>query len=259
MALSDWDIAILAFNGGEKIIEREKKPTAYVRKNWIYIEDEKAWTKGGRYVSPVIAHINEGDVIYHDLNILAWRGPKDGIYSVIYTEDLDKQGQERYSGYISIGVYGWDIKTPENHEPSFVGIEQSDIDFFMEMIIKSKLDEDLKRLIIQKKDDIKRVNQGDAYIASSTGGDAEITKAGEASTPLLISAIKSWEKPKSQPINDIDKAIEENLAQIKDVQDQMNEHFRVDYEVAEHLAILGHKITLLYQKDSELRELKRKS
>lgn len=104
MALSNWDD--LAFDlTGQKQQSTFRTPLGIeldIYKNWLYIRDEKAWREGGGYVHPTVMQISQGVVRYHDLNILAARGPQNGVYVLAWHHT-----PEDPVGLIGCGVYGY--------------------------------------------------------------------------------------------------------------------------------------------------------
>lgn len=112
MALSNWDT--LAINAkGENCYGEFKSPlgiTVEFYKNWLYVYDKKAWEKGGYFVEDCVMQVTEGSIRYKDVAILAKRGPKDGIYAVIWTMHYEP---EYFDFMLGIGCSGYKDKIKE--------------------------------------------------------------------------------------------------------------------------------------------------
>jgi hypothetical protein len=87
MALSNWDTLAVDENGESTngVFISKLGVSVEFYKNWLYVRDEKAWQDGGRFVSPTVMQIEEGTLSYKDVNIVARRGPQNGVYAVIQT------------------------------------------------------------------------------------------------------------------------------------------------------------------------------
>lgn len=125
MALSNWDTLA---------VDQEGKPcggsfvfpsgiSVDIHKNWIYVNDPKAWRKGSGYVEPVVMQVEEGKITYQEIHIQAIRGPKNGIYfTAWHTEYPDykidagnvqiAEGSKLQDpvtvGMVGIGCYGFE-------------------------------------------------------------------------------------------------------------------------------------------------------
>lgn len=126
MALSNWDDWSVDENcnatGGEF-----KSPIGVVvaiYKNWLYVYDEKAWEENSTFAKPVVMQIDEGELRYKDLRIIAVRCPQNGIFAAVWSGyDVSVKGM------IGCGVYGF-----ANRE--WVGVEQETFEW-----IKAKIKE----------------------------------------------------------------------------------------------------------------------
>ena len=89
MALSNY--AVLAQDENGEIIEgRIVSPLGIgieIYKNLIHVRDGKAWRSRTLFTCPIVMVIRQGRLIYQDLNILALRGPQDGVYVVAWHTD----------------------------------------------------------------------------------------------------------------------------------------------------------------------------
>jgi hypothetical protein len=205
MALSNWD-TISANEKGESISGFWKSPQGVgveIYKNWMYIHDEKAWTESGCFTKPIIMQIEEGVMNYKDVQIVAFRGPQNGIYLVVsHTRYPKYKGKVKTVGMIGIGCYGY-------KGDKFVGVLPSSVDWFMKMLnathkevmIGSKTCGDGKweeteyeyeteTIIIPncfRKIDLKkcyRFNQGDMYFNKHIKTNPQITKPGKAQNTI---------------------------------------------------------------------------
>lgn len=90
-------------------------------KNWLYVGDEKAWDEKSGSAKPTVMEIHEGDLLYKDVQIVARRGPKNGIYFVACSPCYcPKQIM------VGIGVYGY-------NNSNWVGIEIADKQFLHDL------------------------------------------------------------------------------------------------------------------------------
>lgn len=119
MALSNWATAAVDEKGqpSNGLFTSVLGVTVEIYKNWLYVHDPAAWREGGPYVHPVVMSINAGEVSYQDVRVLAVRGPKEGVYAIVwsgYESDPD------FRAMIGIGCYGYEGRV-------WRGIERSDI------------------------------------------------------------------------------------------------------------------------------------
>jgi hypothetical protein len=101
MALSDFDL--LAVNEKGKPTNGVHVSPLGIRveiyKNWIYIQDPKAWRKESGWTKPTIMKIDSGSFLYLDVCGIVLRGPQGGAFVVVWhfdkktvrTESLDAE------------------------------------------------------------------------------------------------------------------------------------------------------------------------
>jgi hypothetical protein len=174
MALSNWDTFAINIDGsssnGEFISPKGIKVEIY--KNWLYIHDKKAWQKGGDFLKPVIMQITEGNLIYHEITIIAKRGKQNGIYCCVYSSKKNTG----YFGIVGIGCYA-----SENSKT--VGVKQSTINDLHKWLKRIEKEDFLPNLFLTldlKKG--KRFNQGDMFFI----GEKAKTKIGKQKDKTIL-------------------------------------------------------------------------
>lgn len=134
MALSNWDTLAVDHTGKpcRGLFTSPKGISVEFYKNWLYVRDPKAWHEGSSYVKPTIMQISHGSLTYGDVQIEAIRGPKNGIYALVYSTQYpdyridegkvsitegSKLKDPVTTGMVGIGCYGFrneaDIILPE--------------------------------------------------------------------------------------------------------------------------------------------------
>jgi|SRR3990172_460801 len=229
-ALSNWDT--LALNEkGEPIAGGVITPAgvrAQFYKNWLYIYDDKGWHEGFGYTRPCVMEIHEGRMQYKDANILAFRGPQNGIYAVVWSgwEHFDRDKDKRYGhplrGMTGCSVYGYSEET-EERDAEFVGVLPESIEWFRAKLLETNTEPmifwghtiypgekttRLKQVVYSTPNNpwyihdvpeafrkldwaqAVRFNQGDAYFAGKLDFPTPITKPGEADDTLLSRTLK---------------------------------------------------------------------
>ena len=195
MALSNWDTFTIDQAGtpteGDYVSPGGVEVTIY--KNWLYIRDPKAWRAGG-FTSPTVMQITSGIVHYYDVEIVALRGPQNGVYVCAYTQTYAEKAQPAVTGMLGVGVYGYD-----NDE--WVGVLPSSLEWFAERLAETRLDDACGIMLDVPVLDIptvfrtislkgERYNQGDAHIARQLGLAVESTPPGEAAESLLTKLLR---------------------------------------------------------------------
>lgn len=182
MALSNWDTWALTHEG--KPCEGSFTSPAGVEvelyKNWLYVRDPQAW-RPGEFCEPVVMEVTQGNIVYRDVHILAWRGPQGGVYAQVWTGwgTDDKP----YQGMVGIGAYGYNGN-------EFVGVLPESIAWFVRLAEKQRqrkyvgCDALVKALKENQRSGI-RFNQGDAYFARALGFDTPATTPGEAEDTVM--------------------------------------------------------------------------
>lgn len=138
MALSNWDT--LAVNlKGEPTNGRFAAPNGVkveFYKNHLHIHDPEGWTeKGGGFVKPIVATIDQGEMTYKGISIKAIRGPQNGIYAVVthgWAHD------NTFQAMIGCGVSGYGNEeedgVDEDGYPPFVGVRPTSLQFLQDWI-----------------------------------------------------------------------------------------------------------------------------
>ena len=210
MALSNWDTMAFALDG-QPIAGTFTSPSGVVvsvYKNWIYVEDDKAWTEGSGYSHPVVLEVQEGRLTYKDVDMVAIRGPQTGVFVFAASHPIGPDGKRDHKtdiGMLGIGVYGYDDRG------EFVGVTQETLDW-----LRAKLSEKVKvdtsgwdpaLMAMEALDPLyehvldvpegfrsidlgvgQRFNQGDAYFAGKLGTLVPATSPGEPA-PTVMSRI----------------------------------------------------------------------
>lgn len=196
MALSNWDTLALdekmqSINGS---IKSKEGVGISIYKNWLYVHDEKAWSKSSGYTKPTIMEVWEGNIRYKDTVIVAIRGPQNGIYCIVTTPPY--RGGEKAQMMVGIGCYGFNNS---GYESKWVGVSHESVTF-MEKWLKSDqvtnnylFDHDYQQIIKTLSfDSALRFNQGDAYMFESLGYENVMaTKVDKSEDPMLLQVLKT--------------------------------------------------------------------
>ena len=152
MALSNWDTWAKDFNN--KSVPAKFKAgdiVISIYKNWLNIE-----------VNGTHCEVQEGNFTIGLVDILAIRGPRNGIYVYVKT---GWEHNNTLTGILMCGVYGYEDK-------EFVGVTEECIDFFKTQIGIWKEEHYIDVPDDFTFEDGKRYNQGDAYFAKQLHADA---------------------------------------------------------------------------------------
>lgn len=103
-----------------------------IYKNWVHIHDKKAWVSGGDYVKPIVIALNEGELTYKDVHLVAVRGSQYGIYVAVWTKIWHKKSfnDESITGMVGCGVNGYTANS------RWVGLTKKAMKFFAEFLKK---------------------------------------------------------------------------------------------------------------------------
>lgn len=204
MALSNWDTFALDHEGqpNSGSFTSDMGVTVESYKNWLYVYDEAAWVDGGAFSKPVIMHVNEGNVSYKDVHILAVRGPKNGIYFCVYSSKYEKQEEgQPYKGPIIKGIVGIGC-SGYSSRGKWLGVGSREVAFLKNHLLL-KTDTYVLRIgkkiskhkfnyydipeVFQKLDlsKGKRFNQGDAFFALNLGTPLQASEPGDAPEPIF--------------------------------------------------------------------------
>jgi hypothetical protein len=220
MALSNWDTAAIDLDGNPVtgVVRSPLGVVVRIYKNWLYVEDAEAY-KGGGFTSPVVAHINEGSLVYRDVFIEAVRGPQSGVYVVAWSYRDPNDYKAGMVGMVGCGVHGYDDRT-------FVGVKPESLQWLQDrlrakhvvtgQILHSSVYDGVKgswtddKIVLNPYDvwdwdvpdsarqlDVRsavRFNQGDAFFASHVGFDIPGTSAGDAQPTIMSQMLKPTEE-----------------------------------------------------------------
>jgi len=182
MALSNWDTLAFDMEGRPTngSIRSEKTGVGIsIYKNWLYIYDEKVWDKNSEYISPCVGEVWQGEVRYKDITVLAKRGPKVGIYTIVIVDRYDIKDI-----MFGIGCYGYIDDGKGDYE--FVGVEDNEVSYLFDFIESEKYDKYVSEV---KKGELLRFNQGDMYFAGELGTNVPTTPTGETLKPIIETII----------------------------------------------------------------------
>lgn len=180
MALSNWDT--LAIDLDSKPIAGSFTSPLGVQvafyKNWLYVYDAKAWRKDSGYSEPCVMNVNEGELVYLDVQIRAIRGPQQGVFAVVTS---GSSYGKTLQGMVGCGVYGFKDET-------WVGVNEESVKFLRHYL--DTTDEFDQKIRGVKLDGALRYNQGDMYFAANAGMDPQATKPGDAKEPQINKMIR---------------------------------------------------------------------
>jgi hypothetical protein len=172
VALSNWDTFALD-EKNEPTNGIFKSPLGIlvsIYKNWIDIYE-------GYEGHEMVSRVQRGELLHGDTRIVATRGPKDGVYSVVSNFDYQTK---KLSFMIACGVYGY------TESGEFVGIQLDDLTFLREWLDEDENDFEPEIRAIDLTKGL-RFNQGDAYFAKHIPGlDLAATQPGKP-TPTVLS------------------------------------------------------------------------
>jgi len=189
MALSNWDTMAVdkppPFR--ERYLTSPLGVSVSIYKNWLYVRDAHAWQEGGAFIEPTVMEVQEGNLCYKDLKILAFRGPQEGVYVAAWS-GWTHLGTLK--GMVGCGVYGYEGET-------FVGVQSASAAWLQERLTgdeyRHKVPKELRNVLLSKSE-LDRFNQGDAFFAKHLGVDTPATGLGEVGPPVLEQALKEIKK-----------------------------------------------------------------
>ncbi len=186
MALSNWDTMALDEKGKPTngVYTSPLGITFEFYKNWIYVRD--------KFVSPTVMEITEGKICYLDTDVLALRGPQNGVYAINHSGY-----GENVKGMIGCGVYGYDYE-------DWVGVKPESLEWFRKEIRRKERGEFLGKVCYNKKyydipnefleldfSKALRFNQGDAFFGKALKKNTPATQVGKSKEPVLNTLIKN--------------------------------------------------------------------
>ena len=75
-------------------VESDAGVRVYFYKNWLYVDDEAAWTDCAGFREPTVMKIDHGELRYKDVFVVVHRGPQDGCFAFVRFEKGDKSGSK---------------------------------------------------------------------------------------------------------------------------------------------------------------------
>ena len=215
MALSNWDTLAIDTDGNPSTGEFVKEEVVVaIYKNWLYLRDTTAWTPTCGFCEHTVAQVNEGDVEYKSLRILAKRGPQNGVFAIVqagFGKDLAVMvgcGVDGYShppwpcghqdtATMLCGPDHEDWVCGECASPipksEWVGVGEESRSFLAAMIVEEFSADEAAPLLQGLKSGV-RFNQGDAYFARELGAKIPATPLGEAESTILQQVVDNMEK-----------------------------------------------------------------
>jgi len=216
MSLSSWDTLAVDENGNSTngVFESFQDVKVEIYKNWLHIIDKKAWAKNCGYTKNVIAVINEGDLSYKDVNIIAIQGPQKGIYCVVWSQKYEEGSNKKpeLRGMVGCGVNGYKGE-------KWVGVSSKSLEWFRKKLTdKVKFTCTYTTYIHGNKEKVKvekgkhtsltykldipdelrfvnltkalRFNQGDAFFAINVRKAIPATPTGSVNVPIIEKLLK---------------------------------------------------------------------
>lgn len=148
MALCNWDTLAINETGASAngVLVSPLGVKVLIYKNWVYVQDESAWSEGCPYMKPYVMEVHAGHLTYKDTTIVAVRGPQNGVFAYVSCGSKVMLG---------CGVYGYQGK-------KWVGVTGKSA------LALRKLAERHSLANIDL-DNVLSLNQGDARIAKEFG------------------------------------------------------------------------------------------
>ena len=201
MALSNWDTCALNEKGEPTngvFVSPRTSVVIRVYKNWLYMNDKKAWEEDGGFIKDTVAQINSGHGQYKDVNFVVIRGPKYGVYFAVWTtvypksKSPDINDQKAYDAWhkkvktyamVGIGCSGHGSR-------KYLGVTKRDLAYLKKHVLTNDDKNDYwvpKEVSEIPLDKALRFNQGDGFFIRAVGKRTEgvATKPGEAGMPWL--------------------------------------------------------------------------
>ena len=183
MALSNWDTWAIDQDSkiSNGIFKSKIGCEIQIYKNWLYLQDAVAWQEHGGFVEPTIMELWDGELHYKDTQIVACRGPKNGIYCAVWSSKPTNL-------LVGIGAYGYS-------GDEWVGITYNEVNWLKDWLAKI---EETSCYIWGIKKHIEKIdfetggrfNQGDAYFADKLDVKTPTTEPGKSDEPVITKLIK---------------------------------------------------------------------
>ena len=108
MALGNWT-SVMWDEDGQPADQLRSPSGVVVRiyKDCIEVEDELAWRDDCRYVRPQVMSVSMGRLTYRDVEIVALRGPREGVYAFAWCLGAGWDEDGKFKGVVGIGVYSF--------------------------------------------------------------------------------------------------------------------------------------------------------
>jgi len=182
MALSNWDT--IAWNEkGEPtkgVLECPDGVKVKIYKNWVSIQDDKAWREGP-FVKPYIISFWDGFVQYRNLYLFGKRSIQVSVFLAAIYKDWSKNITRALFG---IGCYGF-------VGDKWVGVKYKTIHLFRKwlMTLPESSYFPLDKNEIPEFKEYKRYNQGDLYLANELGLECPQTEPERPTNPILCTML----------------------------------------------------------------------
>lgn len=177
MALSNWDTFAMNHKGescrGEFVSSLGIKVKAY--KNWLFVEDNLGWRKGGSFAEPIIMQINNSNLIFKDVNVICEQQFfEDNDATTLFCIWDGYEHNDTLTGIVGICQFG-DIY-PSNIDDLHVFLNKEHGSGWYD------IPETFKKLDLSVG---KRYNQGDMFFHDKIGTDKQCTVPGEAKDTIF--------------------------------------------------------------------------
>jgi len=210
MALSNWDTFAVdvtgACDGGFAASQGDVSVEIY--KNWLSVRSPSLWHEGCGFSEPVVATVEEGRLKIGAVQMLARRGPSDGVYCCLWESVYGRDGEGNLLPGITrtmagIGIYGF-------VDEEWVGVTDEHLTFLAAMIREGLASYDLPREFAEL--DLgagRRFNQGDVFFAGVFGVETPTAEVGDPGQPLFDDALEGFKArhpdfSAEPPLSDLD-------------------------------------------------------
>lgn len=222
MALSNWDACALNEKGQPTNgVFNSPRTSVVIRiyKNWLYMNDKKAWEEEGGFIKDTVAQINSGCGEYKDVNFVVVRGPKYGVYFAVWTtvytkikspdqkkNESHKDWCKRYDKWKEKNVHTYamvGIGCSGHGSRKYLGVTKRDLAYLRKHVLTN---DDKNEYYVPKEvseiplDKALRFNQGDGFFIRATGRGVSgvATKPGKAGEPWLSQMLMGPKRKKKK-------------------------------------------------------------
>lgn len=166
-----WDEELHPSNGISS--PSEAGLTVEIHRNWLHVLAPSLW-RPGSLPSPVVLILSEGEGTILDVNLVARRGPQDGIYFAAWT----------VNGFALIGAGVRGTSAP----PSYQGVTVASYEFLLSTLADWTAESRIPSHLLAQPANPLRFNQGNAWIARGAGTPVlDVSPVGQAQPPLIFS------------------------------------------------------------------------